>query len=315
VKKGLQRVGWMGKSKTNAVKKGFVSIIIPQWNGKELLGQTLNAISKNTLYRNYEVIVVDNNSTDGSVEMLKEAKKKGLVHKLILNERNMGFAFANNQGFEASDAEYCFMLSNDTIPQKGWLSDAVQIAESDPRIGSVGIQTTTPYGFEHGKYAVKAVVRERLSVCGAAMLMRKEAIDLVGPLDAENFSPVYGEETDWNFRAHNAGFRVLESCRSIVIHVGSPSAKKRGGNKWQYTLMNERRLMAMLCNLSLPDFLRFVPGLALIFLNSIRHLQLHWLLQSYWNNLKMLPRTMELRKKKRAVSRAARQEWEKRHRN
>jgi len=295
------------------MKKGFVSIIIPQWNGKKLLEETLGAIKKNTLYKKHEVIVVDNNSEDGSIEMLKKAKRKGLVDKLILNDENMGFAFANNQGFRASNAEFCFMLSNDTVPQKGWLRDAVKIAESNPRIGSVGIQTVMPSEFEAGLHKYTDEVVEKLTVCGAAMLMRKEAIELVGPLDAENFSPVYGEESDWNFRAHNAGFKSFETHRSLVIHVGSPSAKKRGGNKWQYTLMNERRVKAMLCNLSLFDLLRFVPGLALIFLRSIPALRTHWLLESYWRNLKALPHTLKLRKSKRAVSKAAKKQWEKRH--
>lgn len=294
------------------MKKGFVSIIIPQWNGKQLLEETLDAIKKNTVYKSYEVIVVDNNSTDGSVEMLKQAKKKGLVHKLIFNNENMGFAFANNQGFKISNAEFCFMLSNDTVPQKGWLKDAVEIANSDSRIASVGTQTATPSEFKAGLHKYTDKIVEKLTVCGASMLMRKEVIDLIGGLDDEHFSPVYGEETDWNFRAHNAGFRILETHRSLVIHVGSPSAKKKGGDMWQYTLMNTRRVKAMLYNLSFPDLLRFVPGLGLIFLRSIPALRTHWLLQSYWNNIKMLLQTLKQRKKNRAVSKAAKKKWERR---
>ncbi len=295
------------------MQKGKVSIIIPHWNGEQLIIDTLKAIKKNTVYKNYEVIVVDNHSTDKSVPLLKEMKKKGFVDRLILNNENTGFAFANNQGFELSDAEFCFMLSNDTVAQKGWLKDAVDIANLDKRIGSVGIQTVTPDQFEKGQYTIGNRVRKMQTVCGAAMMMRKEVIELIGGLDAENFSPVYGEETDWNFRAKNAGFRVLESNRSVIIHVGSPSAKKRGGNKWQYTLMNTRRVKAMLYNLSFFDFLKFVPGLGLIFLKSIPELTIHWLLESYWNNIKQLPLTLKQRAKRKRKALKARLEWEKRH--
>lgn len=280
------------------MKKGLVSIIIPHWNGKNLIKQTLKSIKQNTLYKKYEVIVVDNNSTDGSIELLKKMRRKGVIEKLLLNNKNEGFAFANNQGFELSEGEFCFMLSNDTEPQGGWLKDAVEIANNDENIAAVGIQIISPKQFEKKDYVVRNEVRVRRSVCGAAMLMRKYIIELIGPLDAKNFSPVYGEETDWTFRARNAGFKIVESKRSVVVHVGSPSSKRRGGNKWQYMIMNTHRLKAMLYNLGLIDFISYIPGLALIFLNSIRERKTHWLIESYWNNFKNLKNILRERKKR-----------------
>jgi GT2 family glycosyltransferase len=297
------------------MRKGLVSIIIPHWNGKQMVEQTLRAIRDNTEYKDYEVIVIDNNSTDGSVQLLQQLKKEGFVDKLVLNSENKGFASANNQGFALSDAEFCFMLSNDTIPQSGWLSDAVEIALSDERIASVGIQTVAPPDFEKKRFKISDAVLEKQTVCGAAMLMRKEAIDLIGPLDAEHFSPVYGEETDWNFRARKAGFRVVESRRSIIVHIGSPSAKRRGGEKWQYVLMNTRRLRAMAYNLPPADFLRFAPGLGLIFLQSVKDLRPHWFLRGVWNNLKELPEIMRQRKKRKETAKKAREAWNRTHKS
>jgi len=293
-------------------KKGFVSIIIPHWNGRELIKQTLLAIKQNTKGVDYEVIVIDNNSTDGSLELLQEMKRKGFVDRLVLNSENKGFAFANNQGFALSKAKYCFMLSNDTVPQKGWLQDAIAIAESNEMIAAVGIQTITPEQFKEKRFKISDEVKEKHTVCGAAMLMRKAVIDLIGNLDAENFSPVYGEETDWNFRARKAGFKVVESERTVIVHVGSPSAKRRGGSKWQYVLMNSHRLRAMLFNLSFFEFTKFIPGLALIFVQSIKDLRLHWLLQSYWNNIAALSLILRERRKRKKAAQHARAIWMKR---
>lgn len=285
--------------------KSRVSITIPHWNGKQMIKQTLEAIKGNTLYKNYEVIVVDNHSTDGSVELLRKMKKQGFVNVLVLNSENKGYSFAHNQAFALSKADFCFMLDSDTVPQKGWLRDAVEIAGSDESIATVGIQTVTPSQLKEGNYKLSNEIREKQTVCGAAMMVRKKVLNLIGALDAENFSPAYGEETDWNFRARSAGFRVVESHRSVVVHIGSQSSKRRGGNKWQYVLMNTNRLKAMLYNLSAIDFIRFVPGLSLIFLQSLASFQLHWLLRSYWNNLLGMPSILRQReKRKKAALRA-----------
>jgi GT2 family glycosyltransferase len=261
------------------VKEKMVSIIILNWNGKKFIKDCFESIKKNTLYKNFEVIFVDNGSTDGSEKTLKEWEKKKWI-KLIQNPENKGFAYANNQGFKKAKGEYFFMLNNDTIVLKGWLKNAVELMESDERIAAVGSQLIDLKQFKKKSFKVLPE-RERLTVCGAAMLLRKSVCKKIGLLDYKNFSPIYGEETDWCYRARNAGFKIMETGKSLIVHVGSATTTKGKPNKKQYELLNTHRLKAMLFNLSFTDFLKHVPGLGLILLNSLREGMLKAVLKSY----------------------------------
>ena len=127
-----------------------ISIIVLNWNGKDITRQCLNSIKKNTLYPDYEIIVVDNGSKDGSIEMLKELKNKKLINKLIMNNENKGFAKANNQGFKVADGSYFLMLNNDIIVTKNWLKELVKLIESNERIAAVSSTLVSRAQFERG---------------------------------------------------------------------------------------------------------------------------------------------------------------------
>lgn len=283
-----------------------VSIIILNWNGKELTRNCLKSIREHTDYPDYEVIVVDNGSTDGSVAMLEKEFPEA---KLIKNDRNLGFGKGNNQGMEIAQGEYFFLLNNDTLVTKGWLTNAVEIMESDNRIASVGstlISTNEVGKIEHIR---RGKDRERDTVCGAAMLMKRKVVERMGMFDVENFSPIYGEETDWNYRARNLGYRVIETPKSIVVHIGSAATKKQ--NPDQYLLLNTHRLKTMLYNDSPVSFLKRIPGLGLIFINSFKEGQTSVLLKSYWNNIKNWRNILQERKKRKEIARRLREEQEK----
>lgn len=112
-----------------------VSIIILNYNGRKYLRDCLGSIEKNTNYPNYEVIMVDNGSTDDSVEFVR---KNFPWVKIIEVRKNKGFAAGNNIGIRHTKSDYVFLLNPDTIVQQGWLSKAIETAESDPTIGIVG---------------------------------------------------------------------------------------------------------------------------------------------------------------------------------
>ena len=283
-----------------------VSIIVLNWNGRAYLKGCVESIEKNTDYRPYEVIVVDNGSSDGSVEEIKKMQKSGLVHKAIFNNENRGFAFANNQGFAAASGGYFFMLNNDTTATKGWLSNAVKAVEKDERIAAVGSRLVDLPDWGSAKFSEND--RDVLTTCGAAMLLRRSAVEKIGALDAEEFSPIYGEETDWCYRAGNAGYRIVETDSSRIKHLGSRDTKRQTGKDWQFELLNTHRLKAMLFNLSALEFLRHVPGLCLIFLRSIPEGRLHLLLKSYWNNAKIIGRIMQKRMERGIVAKKIRGE-------
>jgi len=210
----------------------LVSIIIVNWNGREILRKCLNSIRENTTYPNYKVVVVDNGSTDGSVEMIK---KEFPYVKLIQNKENLGVAKATNQGIKKIESDYYFLLNNDTEVTRKWLNEFIAISESDSKIGIVGCKLVSPDGrVQHvGQISFRVDIRGRRisnylqkktnelrevdSVTGAAFLIKREVIDKIGLFD-EGFSPFYYEETDFCVRARRGGFKIMYDPRAIIIH-------------------------------------------------------------------------------------------------
>lgn len=281
------------------MKKNLVSVIILNWNGIELTEKCLRAVKKNTAHRPYEVILVDNGSDEANVKRLKELRGLGLISRLVLNKANTGFSRANNQGFRAARGEFVFMLNNDTLPQRGWLGEAVAVMKANPGAAAVGcrlvdMKASWRKGFRAGE---DRIVK---TTCGAAMLIRKSALEKIGLLDAVHFSPIYGEETDWCYRARLKGFKVMETDRAVVLHIGSHDTKRGSGRNAAFQLLNEHRLKAMLFNLSIPQFVGHVPGLGLIFVNAVRAGMTRPLLKSYWKNIRNLGEIARERKKRKA---------------
>ena len=279
--------------------KGLVSIIVLNWNGIGLTEKCLKAVKKETLHWPYEFILVDNGSDEANVKRLKELKKLGFIDKLILNEKNTGFSFANNQGFDASKGEYVFMLNNDTLPRKGWLGNVLKVMKENPEAAAVGCKLVDLKPFKEKEFELRPD-RVVTTTCGAAMLIRKDALEKIGYLDAKHFSPIYGEETDWCYRARLKGFKVMETDKSLVVHIGSHDTKKGRGRESAFELLNTYRLKAMLFNLTLPQFLGYVPGLGLIFVNAAKDGLLPSLLKAYWSNVKNCKEIVQERKKRKA---------------
>lgn len=188
----------------------LVSIIILNWNKKDLTRNCLNSILKNTEYPYYEIIVVDNGSNDGSPQMIKNEYP---MVKLIENKRNLGFSKGNNIGIKYSKGDYIFLLNNDTEVTNNWLNSAVKVANSSSKIGIVGCKLLFPdgkiqhaggwmderamghlYGYGEVDKGQYNKIYEVEFVSGAAMLIKKEVIDKIGLLD-EGFSPAYKEKS------------------------------------------------------------------------------------------------------------------------
>jgi GT2 family glycosyltransferase/glycosyltransferase involved in cell wall biosynthesis len=122
-----------------------VSIIIPIFNKLEFTRQCLERIARHTSRRDYEVIVVDNGSTDGSQEFFADVASLPCPVVYHRSATNLGYAAGNNLGARLSSAQYLLFLNNDTIAQPNWLEAMVALAESDRRIGIVGIKQLFPY--------------------------------------------------------------------------------------------------------------------------------------------------------------------------
>ncbi len=279
-----------------------VIVIVVSWNSKKLLSECLEAVKKNTDYENFEVVVVDNASADGSQELVE--KEFDWV-RLIKNEKNLGFSKANNIVFQKFHADYYFTLNPDTRVTLGWLSKAVEIAESGKKIGIVGCREVYPH--EHGKKDFSGEKpKEVLTVLGGMALIKRSVIENVGVFDEKNFSPAYGEETDLCFRARDCGYTVVQAQNISIIHHGSAVITPQLGLDKRIYLNESHRLKVMLFNLSFAEFLSFVPGLSLNFLQSIVNLKTHILLRAYIGVLLDLGTVLLERKKRKQKAKKAR---------
>ena len=274
-------------------KVPLVSIVILNWNGKEFTKRCLESIRKNTDYPNYEVIVVDQGSKDGSIELL-EAEFPEI--RLLKNSQNVGFSAGNNLGFKNSNGKYVYMLNNDTEVMKGWLTNIVSAMENDEKIAAAGSVQINPEDFKKGNFIFEDSIEDVETAGGAAMIIRKEAIDRIGELDAAHFSPIYGEENDWCYRASNAGYRIIQVKNSLVVHVGEATNIKEFSRQNSFVLRETNRIKAMLFNLPFRRLIRFFPGLGLIFARSVVSGNVHLILKSYWNILTDLRYIMKIRK-------------------
>lgn len=212
-----------------------VSVIILNWNGKSYLKECLDSVLKSN-YNNYEVIVVDNASNDGSKETVK-IKYPQVI--LIQNDRNLGFCRGNNIGINNSTGDIVILLNNDTIVHKDWIIEILN-ASRPPKVGVVGCRLfyagtniIQSYGFrmvfmggwesigagqiDYGQFDD---VMDVSYVSGAAIAIKRTVFSKIGLLDPNFHS--YHEDADICFRAKKAGYSVVTS-KAIVYHHGSLS--------------------------------------------------------------------------------------------
>jgi GT2 family glycosyltransferase/glycosyltransferase involved in cell wall biosynthesis len=216
-----------------------VSIIIVTYNNLALTKLCLESIRRNTEYLNYETIVVDNNSTDGTAEYLNRLRGDDLT--VILNRENLGFAKANNQGLSRAAGDYLVLLNNDTVVPPGWLSRLVWHLR-DLEVGLVGPMTNfvgneakvdVPYlrweemesfAQEH-TWAFNQKIAEIQMLAMFCVAMRRELWEKVGALD-EQFGIGMFEDDDYSIRTRRLGYRVICAADVFVHHVGQASFGK-----------------------------------------------------------------------------------------
>jgi GT2 family glycosyltransferase len=224
-----------------------LSIVVVNTNTLNLLRDCLESIYRNTAGIEYEVIVVDNNSVDGSVDMVKTQFPRVRV---IQNDRNLGFPVSNNRGFEAGTGRYVLALNPDTIVQGNALEVVVRFLDEHREAGAAGILTLNPDGTVQPTYERFPTLLSQLFyttplkrlfphhvanqdfgdykevdwVQGSFLTMRKTALDEVGMFD-ERYSPLYSEETDLCYRIKKAGWRIYHVTTASIIHFGGQTTK------------------------------------------------------------------------------------------
>ncbi len=234
-----------------------LSIIIVNWNTEDLLRNCLNSVYTSINGTTNEVIIVDNASSDNSVDMVKAEYPQAV---LIENSRNHGFANANNQAMKIAKGRYLLLLNSDTIVLNDAIAKTLSFADNHPKAAVLGcrvlngdktlqptcfmfpsllnmlLSTTYLYklfsknkffGRERIGWWDRDNVRQVDVVTGCFMLVRRQAIKQVGLMDERFF--MYAEETDWCCRFKKAGWKVMFSPDAEIIHFGGQSSKKIKG--------------------------------------------------------------------------------------
>ena len=209
--------------------KAKVTVVIPNYNGLKFMDPCFKALDLQ-LCRDFDILVVDNGSTDGSVEWLKE-------HEIpsIFLEKNTGFSGAVNVGIKASKTPYVILLNNDTEPDCHYIGEMIKAIERSPEIFSVSSKMIQLY--DHSKmddagdmytllgWAFQRGVGRPSTSCAGAAIYRKKVFEKIGYFDEEHFA--YLEDIDVGYRAKIYGYKNVYCPSAMVYHVGSGTSGSR----------------------------------------------------------------------------------------
>ena len=249
----------------------IVSVVIPNWNGRSHLERCLEALRCQTLAA-FEVVVVDNASNDGSLEMLQE-------HfpwvRTIASPRNVGFAAANNLGIRASTAPFVATLNNDTEPRPDWLERLVEPALADVGIGMVASKML--FAHRPGTINSAGIALDRAGIawdrlggepdagtgattevfgpCAGAALYRRQMLDEIGLFDEDFFA--YLEDVDLAWRARLSGWRCLYAPAAAVYHVHSATGVE--GSPFKSYHLGRNKVWSIAKNYPAPQLYMALP--------------------------------------------------------
>jgi O-antigen biosynthesis protein len=235
-----------------------ISVIIVNYNVKELLEQCIISILTASKNLKVEIIVVDNNSFDGSVELLKTKFEGNPAVKIIASPINLGFAKANNLGAKESKGEYLLILNPDTILQEDTLEKSLSFYKANTNTGALtcklilpngkldlacrrsfptpsvavyrilGLSRIFPKSKTFGKYNLTYLDENQTyevdAIVGAFMLIKKDIYDKVRGFDEDYF--MYGEDLDLCYRIKKAGYKIYYYPETSIIHYKGESTKK-----------------------------------------------------------------------------------------
>jgi GT2 family glycosyltransferase len=272
-----------------------IAVAILNWNGENMLQKFLPNIIEKSNKEIAEIFLIDNNSVDNSVETVR---KQFPEVKLILLDKNYGFADGYNRGLRQIEAEYYFLLNSDVEVTDNYLETLLELMESDKNIAICGPKLldynnrtffeyagaaggfVDKYGYPFCRGRVFETMEadcgqyDDLSDCmwisGAALFVRADLYKVVGGLDALFFA--HQEEIDLCWRLKNLGYRVVYQPNSIIFHVGAATLKKSNPNK---TFLNFKNNL-LLINKNFPKKKKKKILFIRVFLDAFAALRMLW---------------------------------------
>ena len=248
-----------------------VSVVIPNYNGAAWLPRCLEALAQQE-YRDFEVILVDDGSTDESVALVGDRYPEA---RLVVLDNNTGFASAVNRGIAIARGSYVVLLNNDTVAEPGWLTALVRLADTSPTdVGAIASKmlrmedpdrvddagdalswTGDAEKLGHQQPAGDFVERrEVFSVCAGAALYRQFFLEAAGGFDERFFA--YLEDVDLGLRGRLLGYRYLFEPAARVLHHGQGSGLSR---RLYVRLITRNRLMLFLKSVPLSLLVKHLP--------------------------------------------------------
>ena len=253
-----------------------ITVVIPNYNGLRFLEECLQALYAQTPDTpEYEVLLVDNGSSDGSVEFVRKNYPEVRIEAL---SGNTGFSYAVNVGIERAATDYVILLNNDTKVKSEFIKYLYEAIQARPQAFSVSAKMLMwdkpeliddagdrycvfGWAFARGKGRPSAqydVPCEVFSACAGAAIYRRSIFDKIGLFDVEHFA--YMEDIDVGYRARIFGYRNYYEPRAEVIHYGSASSGSRY-NEWKASLASANNVYVVWKNMPLLQWVINLPFL------------------------------------------------------
>ena len=260
----------------------LISVIVLNYNGKEFVNDCLCSVLK-TEYNNFEVILVDNSSTDKSFELALEKFGCDLHLRVVKNYKNLFFAEGNNRGIREARGEYVVILNNDTVVTPSWLTEIVlgmrdkTIGAAQPKILLYNDPLRIDYaGTDLDKYGY-AKGRGRGEVDrgqfdntidifyagGTAMVLRKKVLNEVGLFD-DKFG-AHWEDVDLSWRIRLRGYKIVLIPKAVIYHKGSKTMSKFAKRQEVAWYIRKNRIAGLIKNYNIVNLIKTLPILILIY--------------------------------------------------
>lgn len=264
------------------MKKDLVSVLVLNYNGMEYVEELFESLLE-VKYPNLEILFIDNNSKDKSVEIVE---KKYSDIKIIKLQKNYGFAKGNDIGLKYANGEYIVLLNNDTVVDKNWITELVEMAKKSEKFGIIvskmyyyNNKNMINYagagcdkflniyhiGMRKKDHDILNIPMKTFYACGASLLIKRSLIEEIGLFDPNYF--MYAEDLDFSWRVWLSGYKVVYCPKSFIYHKISKKNEEFDSKKFFFA--EKHRLRTILKNYQIKSLIWILPVYLFIRLGMI----------------------------------------------